>query len=63
MSTMDSTKWKQILAEEEANVAEADAEVKRLEQLRERLQRRVTAWENLVEVLQANPVDNIVDDF
>ena len=43
MSTMDDTKWKQVLAEEEANVAEADAEVERLEQRRERLQQRVTA--------------------
>lgn len=59
MSTMDDAKWKQVLAEEEANVAEADAEVQRLEQLRKRLQQRVTAWKNLVEVLQANPVENV----
>ena len=59
MSTIVDTKWKQILAEEEANVAEADAEVQRLEQLRKRLQQRVTAWKNLVEVLQANPVENV----
>ena len=63
MSTMDDTKWKQVLAEEEANIAEADAEVERLEQLRERLQQRVTAWKNLVEVLHANPVNNVVDNF
>ena len=59
MSTIVDTKWKQILAEEEANVAEADAEVQRPEQLRKRLQQRVTAWKNLVEVLQANPVENV----
>ena len=63
MSTMDDTKWKQVLAEEEANVAEADARSGTLEQLRERLQQRVTAWKNLVEVLHANPVDNVVDNF
>ena len=57
MSTMNPTKWRQVLIEEESNVAEAEAEVKRLEQLREKLQKRVAAYRNLVEVLEANPIE------
>ena len=57
MSTMHPTKWKQVLIEEESNVAEAEAEVKRLEQLQKTLLKRVAAYRNLVEVLEANPIE------
>ena len=58
MSTIDVTIFLKELIIEERNVAMAEAEVKRLQMLRERLRNRLAAHEQYLEVLKANPIDD-----
>ena len=60
MSTLDVTIFLEALttAGKELAEAEAEAEVKRLQILREKLQNRFTAHKQYLEVLKANPIDD-----
>ena len=57
MSINETTFFLTELANEETNVAAAEAEVVRWQTECEKRRRRIEALRNLVEVLEANPVD------
>ena len=64
MSTLDITDLRIFLDElaiEGQKMADAEAEVKRLQILIEKLENRFTAHKQYVEVLKANPIDD--EDF
>ena len=58
MSTIDATIFLEELMTAGKEVADTEAEVKRLQILREKLQNRITAHEQYLEVLKANPIDD-----
>ena len=58
MSTLDATIFLEELMTAGKELADTEAEVKRLQILREKLQNRITAHEQYLEVLKANPIDD-----
>ena len=56
-SNIDSEYVFQELLKEEANVAAAEAEVRRLQERCERRRKIIAAYKHLVEVLEANPIE------
>ena len=58
MSTLDTTIFLEELMAAGKELADTEAEVKRLQILREKLQNRITAHEQYLEVLKANPIDD-----
>ena len=58
VSTIDATIFLEELMTAGKEVADTEAEVKRLQILREKLQNRITAHEQYLEVLKANPIDD-----
>ena len=58
MSTLDATIFLEELMTAGKELADTEAEVKRLQILREKLQNRIAAHEQYLEVLKANPIDD-----
>ena len=58
VSTLDVTIFLEELMTAGKELADTEAEVKRLQILREKLQNRITAHEQYLEVLKANPIDD-----
>ena len=58
MSTIDATIFLEELMTAGKELSDTEAEVKRLHILREKLQNRITAHEQYLEVLKANPIDD-----
>ena len=58
MSTLDGTIFLEELMTAGKELADTEAEVKRLQILREKLQNRIAAHEQYLEVLKANPIDD-----
>ena len=58
MSTLDATIFFEELMTAGKELADTEAEVKRLQILREKLQNRIAAHEQYLEVLKANPIDD-----
>ena len=58
VSTLDTTVFLEELMTAGKELADTEAEVKRLQILREKLQNRITAHEQYLEVLKANPIDD-----
>ena len=58
MSTLDVAIFLEELMTASKELADTEAEVKRLQILREKLQNRITAHEQYLEVLKANPIDD-----
>ena len=58
VSTLDATIFLEALMTAGKELADTEAEVKRLQILREKLQNRITAHEQYLEVLKANPIDD-----
>ena len=58
MSTLDVTIFLEELMTAGKELADTEAEVKRLQILREKLQNRIAAHEQYLEVLKANPIDD-----
>ena len=58
VSTLDATIFLEELMTAGKELADTEAEVKRLQILREKLQNRIAAHEQYLEVLKANPIDD-----
>ena len=58
VSTLDAAIFLEELMTAGKELADTEAEVKRLKILREKLQNRITAHEQYLEVLKANPIDD-----
>ena len=58
VSTLDATIFLEELMTAGKELADTEADVKRLQILREKLQNRITAHEQYLEVLKANPIDD-----
>ncbi len=58
VSTLDVTIFLEELMTAGKELADTEAEVKRLQILREKLQNRIAAHEQYLEVLKANPIDD-----
>ena len=58
MSTLNVTIFLEELMTAGKELADTEAEVKRLQILREKLQNRIAAHEQYLEVLKANPIDD-----
>ena len=58
MPTLDATIFLEELMTAGKELADTEAEVKRLQILREKLQNRIAAHEQYLEVLKANPIDD-----
>ena len=58
VSTLDATIFLEELMTADKELADTEAEVKRLQILREKLQNRIAAHEQYLEVLKANPIDD-----
>ena len=58
MSTLHATIFLEELMTAGKELADTEADVKRLQILREKLQNRITAHEQYLEVLKANPIDD-----
>ena len=58
MPTLDVTIFLEELMTAGKELADTEAEVRRLQILREKLQNRIAAHEQYLEVLKANPIDD-----